>query len=149
MSAFIVSREHIHYLVEAARTLPSRNLQGGTLHWYFGRESRNLRAGECEKELELGQTLWDENIRSVLACYQGETRKTAPGPVGESFVYDKHSYSIRCVDPVQVLKACDGYTYQSCEHEGWEFSEAHAIIEAIRHAAIHALPGYDEAQWSL
>jgi hypothetical protein len=27
-------------------------------------------------------------------------------------------------DPVQVLKSCDCYEYQSCEHDGWEDSEA-------------------------
>jgi len=51
--------------------------------------------------------------------------------------------------PVAVLKACDGYEYQACEHPGWEASEAHAYINALRRRAIHALPGYDEAAWEV
>ena len=150
MSAYIVSREHIWYLIEAARTLPSRNLQGGRLRWFWDRKSRELRAGECEKEAELGQTLWDENIRSVLYRYPRDTKETAPGScAGETFLYDKHPYSMRRVEPDQVLKLCDSLEYQSCEHDGWEASEAHAIVEAIRCAAIHALPGYDAAEWSI
>ncbi len=51
--------------------------------------------------------------------------------------------------PVEVLKACSCYEYQSCEHDGWERSEAFRLIEAIRHAAIAALPGYEDADWEI
>ena len=50
---------------------------------------------------------------------------------------------------VQVIEACHGLAYQSCEAEEWEQSEACAIIQAIEAAAVRSLPGYEAAAWHL
>lgn len=158
MSAFIVDRCHIRLLVRAAESLPERH---ASLSWVWGinrdagtYERRALtpcgpggEEGRCTPE-ELGQLLWDENVASVSYRYGGESRDTLPGPVGEDYVYVHRGASLAPrPDPVRVLKACDCYEYQSCEHPGWSASEARAALEAIRSAAIHALPGYDAAPW--
>jgi len=52
--------------------------------------------------------------------------------------------------PVQILKACICYLYQvEGEWDGWEGSEAQAIIHHIRHEAICAVPGYEQALWEI
>ena len=38
-----------------------------------------------------------------------------------------------------VIRACDCLDYQSCEHDGWERSEAYAILQAIRNRAVDGL----------
>ena len=48
---------------------------------------------------------------------------------------------------VQVIKACNCLDYQSCEHDGWEASEAKSFLDSLISAACHRLPGYDAAEW--
>ena len=153
MSAYIVEREHIVYLVQAAmhRALyPCQN--GPALSWIWDIDHE---AGAYKREtfhepgdsVRVGNMLWDENRESVSYRYQdGEN---LPGPIGENYTITAKDFHIPLahVDPVQVLKACDCYEYQACEHRGWEDSEAHAFIQALRERAYQALPGYDEAEW--
>ena len=131
MSAFMVDREHIAYLVTAASRL-------------------GLTASTEAKTEIVGQMLWDENRYSIEYRYP-DCLKTGnyPGPIGETFVYEKHHASRKPFDPVQVLKACGCYVYQSCEHPGWPASEARKFVERLRVRAIRALPGYDEMQWEI
>ena len=51
--------------------------------------------------------------------------------------------------PVEIIKLCDCYDYQSCETRDWETTEAFAICAALRAAAIDSLPGYEDAPWGL
>ena len=53
------------------------------------------------------------------------------------------------LSPVQMIKACNCLAYQSCEHPGWEGSDAKKVVDDMRSAAIARLPGYDEAPWSI
>jgi hypothetical protein len=150
MSAYIVGRPHIAYLVESARQLPRRTLQGGRLSWYWRDEHHALMIGDYAGEINLGAILWQQNVKSVLARYPDDTMETAPGVVGESYDYTEHkSNPFLHVDPVQALKACACYRYQSCEDAGWEASEAFAIVGAIEREAIRSLPGYEDAQWEI
>lgn len=94
----------------------------------------------------VGQVLLTENVRSVCHRYDEDELATELSEVGV--------YTFRPLpgvpDPVVVLKAIDGYTYQSCEHAGWENSEAQAIVTALQGAAIAHLPGYDGGPgWSI
>ncbi|HUZ55086.1 MAG TPA: hypothetical protein VMU94_21490 [Streptosporangiaceae bacterium] len=45
------------------------------------------------------------------------------------------------LDPIAILKAISCYEYQSCEHPGWEASEARSFCEALRRRIIRWLPG--------
>ncbi len=121
MSAFMVDREHIAYLVTAASKL------GLTT--------------SPEAKTKVGQMLWNENRYSVEHRYPDclETGNY-PGPIGETFVYEKHRASRKPINPVQALKACHGYEYQSCEHPGWPASEARAFIDKLRARAIPGSP---------
>jgi hypothetical protein len=153
MSAYIVDRSHINYMVQAAL---SRMLHPGHSNaaWVWninhkqGTYSRNdLHKGDYKKATEVGQMLWDENIKSVHGRYPDDALESLPGPVGENYAFEfrfNHNIEIR---PIQVLKAIDCYEYQSCEHSGWEESEAYAFIQSLRKDAIRALPEYDNMKW--
>ena len=147
MSAFVVDRGHIWYLVQAA---VSRMCREPRMSWYHEEKHRTVSSTEREGLAEVGQMLWDENVRSVK--YRYDDCDELPGPIGCDYQYGRHNGCalprLR-VEPVQVLKACDCFEYQSCEHPGWEESEAHSFLEALRRKAWHALPGYDDARWEI
>ena len=48
---------------------------------------------------------------------------------------------------VQIIKAARCMCYQSCEHPGWEKSDACKLVEAIIGRSARELPGYDDAEW--
>ncbi len=145
MSAYMVDRDHIAYLVSAAL---SRSFNSSsTFYWMHDGKSKNLHCADLEGASKLGQMLWDENFASVTARYPDAAFDELPGEIGENFVYGAHDPIYGKFDPVQVIKACHCYQYQSCEHEGWEESEACAFIETLIDCATHALPGYDAAAW--
>lgn len=124
MSAFILPTNHIAALTSYA------NYQ-------------NILRQKPERVFEI---LTEENYCSVNYRYS-ENSKPAPAdliyrelPI--SWLKDTHI-------SVKILKLANCYTYQSCETESWETSEAKAIIDEIVSEAIANLPGYDEADWVL
>lgn len=149
MSAYVVSRDHIRFLVAAARS--HRIVRQYGMYWYHDGKSNKLDAHDRDQASHIGQMLWDENIKSINARYPDTVGKldNMPGPVDETFIYAHSADWPREITPVQVLKACNGYEYQACEHDGWKDSEAHAFIEALKNAAVRALPGYEEADWEM
>jgi hypothetical protein len=156
MSAFIVNRNHINFLVIAAMSRRIVSWHGPfAWTWAINRETGTYLRGElaCNDwthATEVGQMLWNENIKSVSARYPNDAPDNLPGPCGEDYLFKiQHLVPSRPMEPVAVLKACDCFEYQSCEHDGWESSEAKAFIESLRSAAWHALPGYDDADWEI
>lgn len=152
MSAYICDRSHVLFLVCVAMNPQILNRSNG-LRWHWGtRENpqRNeLTPGDHDKAAEVANMLWRENIASVAHRYnESKTSANLPGPVGDNFLITAADiYLVWQLDPVQVFKSINCYEYQSCEHDGWRASEAHAFCRALESAAIHALPGYDDAEW--
>ena len=112
MSCFMVEREHVEYMLKAAQALSRAQVA-----WYHGGQWHYMPAGDSDRANEIGQMLWDENLRSVLYRYPDCASDNVPGKCGE--VYDNfymdgalgwHSFR-----PVQVLKAVACYEYQACE----------------------------------
>lgn len=138
MSAFIVSKGHIRFLVEAALRLDRHGFSWWSPAHGARRSLKKFRTADGDLSAdELGALLWEENVKSVDHRYSEEN---GVGPY-------KHARSSLPVDPVQVLKAADCYVYQTCEHPEWETSEAKHIIDALKADAINALPGYESALW--
>lgn len=142
MSAFLVKQAHIAYLVNAAVYFARTSPYG--LGWLDPETQayHKLDGYDRDQASRLGQVLWDANVKSVSARYRVERGAT------ERY---EHAYARDQPLPrlVQVLKAVACLEYQACEYDGWERSEARAALEAIKGAAIHALPGYQEAQWEV
>lgn len=120
MSAFLVSKEHIDAICTLIAVSPYNN---------HGVDGKNL--------TEIGQILWDENLRSVSYRYRENS-------VGEKYVFKRNTQS-----PTQVLKLIDSLEYQSCETNDWCTTEAAKLLAQIKSIAISMLPGYDDLKWTL
>ena len=141
MSAYMVDRNHVVYLVKAAYNAIPRPFH----FWYNG--TKQSEYVMRENKVEVAQALWDENKKSVVERY-GDSEEL-PGPIGEDFVITEEDFKM-CwlnVEPVQVLKACNCFEYQACEHREWPDSFAYAFIQALIDRYIGKLPGYDDAKW--
>lgn len=147
MSCYVVDPAHIHALVEAAMRPGADHF--GPVSWYWGNPSRSRKA-EWNEGDSIGKMLLGENIKSVMHRYPDCTPDDMPGPIPcptvEAYKYEHPRISL---GPVAILKALDGYEYQSCEHPGWDASEAHAFCEALGSRMIKGLPGYDDAAWEI
>lgn len=147
MSAFMVSRAHIRYLVEAATSRALARGDVGGLSWYWNRnrdagtyERGNLGVVDFEGMARVANMLRRENLASINARYPDTIGhpENRPGVIGEpdEFEIEDFSRGIVTIDPAQVMRACRCYEYQACEHDGWDASEAKAFTDALyRHAA--------------
>ena len=135
MSAFEVSAETIHVLVNAAMS----GVHERGLSWYTGAERHHVNGmgGGERTPGEVGAMLLAENRASVNDRYDEDE-------IEQPYEFDRFGHSMR---PVEVLKAIGCYEYQSCEHEGWKASEAHAFCRALQSKMIGQLDGYSEAPW--
>lgn len=150
MSAYIVDIAHVRYLLAAALHTAER---GDAFRWYHNGTHYELHHGDLERAAVIGQMLWSENVRSVTHRYPDSADAgDLPGPV-EHGEHAGYGYAHRAwtdptaFAPAQILKACHCYEYQSCEHDGWEASEAHAFCESLRRSAERMVPGYESAAW--
>lgn len=127
MSAYVVPDYHINALVSWAS-----NCHGSkAVSYYWNGKRRDLRGDEKR----IASVLYAENVRSVNSRYN----ESEPA---HGFVFKKVS---NMLNPIDVIKGCHGYGYQACEAEGYEQSEAFAIVAAIAQSAIRALPGYEDS----
>jgi hypothetical protein len=132
MSAFIVPDYHINALVSWAAERHGLN----AVSYYWGGRRREVRGDEKR----IASVLYAENVRSVNARYR-------EADAAHGFKFKRVPNRL---NPIDVVKACHGYGYQACEANGWEQSEAFAIIAAITQSAIRAVPGYSESNaWVL
>lgn len=132
MSAFIVDNAHINAILNASA--PRFAGDGATYRWqgkvhYFGGDSQRI-----------GQVLTDENYRSVNYRYQEQT---------EPRRFQRVMLKGKALSPIEIVKLCHSYSYQSCEAPDWKETEAHAIVGALRERSIRQIEGYEEAPWTL
>jgi hypothetical protein len=146
MSAFLQDKAHIDALVEASL----RNYCGSSLNYYWQGEWKRVTSENAD---EIGLMLWGENYASVNYRYPDCEGHDLPGKVGndwQSMLFYRYQPVRRSYSAVQILQAIRGYEYQSCEHPGWETSEAKAFCDALTHSMISRLPGYEDANtWSI
>ena len=128
MSAFICSDYHISVLADFAAS------RRGFPIMIDGKEWRDRE--------EIFECLHAENVRSVNYRY-----KENEAPLGR-FDLRASAHSDR-YSRVDIIKACHCLEYQSCETPDYRETVAFQLLEAIKSAAEHSLPGYDEAPWGL
>jgi hypothetical protein len=127
MSAYLVPAYHINALVSWAAGKHGSN----AVSYYWGDKHREVRNDAAR----VASVLFAENVRSVNSRYK--EHDTAHG--------FKFKPVPNLLNPIDVIKACHGYSYQACETEDWEQSEAFAIIKGIERSAIRSLPGYEDS----
>lgn len=122
MSAFVVSDFHVRALVSWA--ILRHGCDAVTYHWSGSR--RDVRRDASR----VASVLYAENVRSVNARYN----EAEPA----------HGFAFKRVDvghlrPADIVNACNCLDYQSCETSDWRETEAFAIVDAIRDAAVRDL----------
>jgi hypothetical protein len=128
MSAYVVSKATIDAIVTAV----SRHAD----LW----PSACLDVPPDERANYLGQTLWDENRRSVDHRYR-LTPVLVPYQVPPRLAVSP--------TPVELLKLLRCLEYQSCECPDYRSTRAWEMNADICRAAVRHLPGYDDAPWGL
>ena len=118
MSAWIVSKNHIDYMVTA-----------------IIRAELTARTPD-----ETGRMLWRECLASVASRYPGDGDGERPGPLGfrDSDV-DTYTWTETpelTAGGLHTTMAC--YRYQSCEHPEWDGSEAEIITRKLYEATADA-----------
>jgi hypothetical protein len=146
MSAFMVSREYIRYLVSAIQSPQILKDSREFIYDWYG-EKQIVAANDKDAASRIGQVLWDVNLVSIYARYPNTRNRPdrIPGPLNEVFVYAHSRPWEGPIEPIQVVKACDCLAYQSCEFDGWEASEAFAILWALKEFALKRIDGIDQA----
>ncbi len=131
MSAYILSNSHIDALLTYA--------QSKLITFYI--DGMIFDARKQDDINKIGQILVNTNHESVNERYNENDLADE-----YKFRFDfQHSH----MKAVQVLKACGCYDYQACEIKNYLMSLACKIIQTIRMEAIHNLPGYSDAEWSI
>jgi hypothetical protein len=129
MSAFVVSEVHINTLI----TFGASGQNPATVYW----ERRHISFRGNEQML--ADVLMNANVEAVNTRYSDDGQLTGC----------KFRRAVTLPAPVGILKACDCYDYQTCELANYDATFAAKIIEAVRAKAVRALPGYDDAKWSI
>ena len=75
MSAYIVDRETIQYLVQSGLEAGFQHHQGRKMRWYHDGESHWL---DDRNASDVWQMLWDENIKSVAYRYRDTAYQAPP-----------------------------------------------------------------------
>jgi hypothetical protein len=142
MSAWIVSKGHIDYIVGAMEFY-----QYGQFTVYHDGKRHDLSRDEW------GKSLWAENMRSVAYRYPNDAPDELPGPIsfeGEPTVEAYRFTRRRDITRIGACKAIDSYSYQSCEHPEWETSLAKACVDQLFRMVVASMPEYDAADtWSV
>lgn len=130
MSAWIVSKTHIDYIVTAV--------------------IRAELSGRSPDEI--GRMLWRECLASVAYRYPQDGDGERPGPIGfRDADVDAYTWTETPeLTPAGLDKTLGCYRYQSCEHPGWEGSEADVITGKLRSALnvdSSEWPDEDEVPW--
>jgi len=140
MSAWVVSRTHIEYLIEAGLWLERR--EHFPLTWRNPSDQKICELRE-DNASQIGQMLWKQNYMSVNYRYDENDQVEISEP------YTHRMLPGRQIDPVWTIKAIHCFQYQSCEHPGWETSEAYAYCQTLMNSMTHCLPGYEQAPWGI
>lgn len=146
MSAFVLGKVHIDAMLTAALSVDRG------LYWYT--KDDGGRRVSYETIDQIGAMLVKTNVDSVRARYPADGFDDMPGPTDNGFavaaaVNDEYHFArTQDFSTGQMLAAISCYEYQSCEHDGWEGSDAEAFCKYLRAAMCRMVPGY-EGTWEL
>jgi hypothetical protein len=151
MSAYVVEKEVIQYIIEAAKQ-QDMGVGKDVLPKIFV-DWKRIKDMTPEELDALGQMLWDENVRSVEYRYQeSDNSDGLPGedtskPKEDRFYYVHGEPIFDRITLGQTMKTLHNYAYQSCETPDWETTPAFKFVMAVAWDAGTLIPGYEEAVW--
>lgn len=154
MSAFICGPDHIKALAVYAIGRRHGSMRVGPNYLkYDGGDARIDGRSEEEIATYYANILYCENIRSVQSRYPDDSFDDLPGLIQKPEMLEVTHQDIAWqavyghLKAVDILKMCDCLEYQSCETDDYRSTLAFKLLDRIRGAAIHDLPGYDSAPW--
>jgi hypothetical protein len=144
MSAFLCSAKHLSALVNATRLA---KMQPSEIERYLPVAAKaTLYEVQTPQEALFGELL-DTNLQSIAERYPDATKIEDWHDGGESsFIYDSR---VNAPSIAAAIKLAHCYSYQSCEHEGWNDSAAKRYVDELVGDLIRQLPGYNEAEWAI
>ena len=159
MSAYIVDKAHIDYLVAAVAKarytirIPVTQDEAKTFPETSATSFDVWRDGwlwEPHHDLDtLGRILWAENAKSVMTRYPGEPLEDMPGPRPmpnlDAYTFDLSGLPDTDNYP-QVIKAVGGWQYQTCEYDGHEEALGWRVTEVLYRLAADGLA---RGEWSI
>ena len=157
MSAYMVGKTHIDAMLTAGLVY-GRRRQGSPVRWLDSGEpdpscyQEGEPWGRLDWYREHMQELTVETAGRVGAMLMAENRASVNHRYSEDEWEQPYTFMMLAGSPhpADVLKACDGYEYQACEHPGWRTSEAAKFCDALRHAAIDAWDEYNDSRaWTI
>lgn len=138
MSAFVVHPEHINVLIWAGlHHLRSH----APLRWGFGNPS-DIAELTLDNATAVGRILLEANTASVNHLYD-----ELHDNVAARYTYRQPRHTGWSLP--ELLNALHCYEHQTCEHPGWNTSQAHAFCQALQQRLIHLLPGYTDGPWAI
>ena len=151
MSCWIVSREHIHVLVDAAfRFMRTHNASEFSVYTPLrdpseaGTSKRFTYA--FDEQDKLGAMLEAENLRSYTCRYGKGNVAEETAEIADPYV---HRPPKKKLSTIELLKVVHCYEYQACECADWEFTQARAFCHSLERSIVCAMPGYSEAPWGI
>jgi len=155
MSAFVVHKRHIDAIVTAGLNLR----MACPLQWFVLAEpvdglyqrGKSWGPSYADQLRARGRELTPETAGRVGAMLLSANRTSVnhrydENAIEEPYVFEPYTKKL---SPVQILKALKCYVYQSCEHPGWNDSEAKVFCTALQSHVIDRLDGYEESEWEI
>lgn len=155
MSSWMISHEHATVLVAAAYRHGATNTTAGPRVRFYADnpKTRHEYAPTVEDASRLGRLLLAENASGQAEAYPEASKEDGLDEYAASYVFPPTAFSRAShhpnTGPVSALKLLQSYAYQACESPTWETSTARAFTLTLTDDLIHALPGYDDAPWSI
>ena len=155
MSAYVCNPEHFGALAAlAVRRFNPSGLPGG--NWNSVISSFNIGVSDAQVAGYIAGQLAQANIDSVAARYPNDVSGGRPGPclTDEEIIRQADAWAVRYLkrEPklsiADYFSLCGCYEYQSCEHDGWDKSDAKQQIERIKDGLTRRLPGFSDSPWS-
>lgn len=145
MSAFFVSKKHLDTIIRAALIREVAMYLGweGTSGYQKHGTGRSYMEHNCADSV--GRMLWQANLDSMKARYPNDDYTGEEQDVA----YYRYPAFTREPEPVAALKLVNCLSYQSCEVENWEETEACRFLRNLAACLVTILPGYKEAAWSI
>lgn len=144
MSAFMCSDEHVNRILDAARVADRHH---DLIHHLGALPGDSL----SQRLTSLGRMLHAENLKSMTYRYtlpaaeRLDYKRMAAG-----YLFVQGGDQQRDTSAVEGLKLISSWRYQSCEHpveqrdaDTWD------LLQRIERTLIGALPGYDDAPWTV
>jgi hypothetical protein len=149
MSAYMVSKEHIDILVMTAIYGPA---EASDRNRWYPAHGYSIAVSPQTAD-ELGAALIAENLASIHARYPDTITnpQNTPGPAvrywESAYKFPKVGHIGKPLPALDAIGAVRSYTYQSCEHHGWETSDVKRFCASLIDNLISYVPGYDRVPW--